>query len=89
MSEESSKPDPQKKPRRPRDANRLARLVVELATGSDDGVRANAEGEPTVEAHGSAGGKVGGKARAAKLTPEERSEIARKAAKARWEDKHD
>ena len=30
------------------------------------------------------GGKKGGKARAAKMTPEERSESARKAAKARW-----
>ena len=32
------------------------------------------------------GGLKGGKARAEKLTPEERSEIAKKAAKARWED---
>jgi hypothetical protein len=31
------------------------------------------------------GGSKGGKARAAKMTPEERSEAARKAAKARWE----
>jgi hypothetical protein len=30
------------------------------------------------------GGLKGGKARAAKLTPEERSEIARKAAASRW-----
>ena len=49
MSEEPIKPDPEKKPKRPRDANQLAKLVVELATGSDDGVRANAEDEPTVE----------------------------------------
>lgn len=33
---------------------------------------------------GRLGGLKGGKARAAKLTPEQRSEIARKAAKARW-----
>lgn len=33
---------------------------------------------------GRRGGKKGGKARAEKLTPEERSEIARKAARARW-----
>jgi hypothetical protein len=33
---------------------------------------------------GSRGGKKGGKARAAKLTAERRSEIARAAAKARW-----
>jgi len=33
---------------------------------------------------GQRGGKKGGKARAEKLTPEQRSEIARKAANARW-----
>jgi hypothetical protein len=33
---------------------------------------------------GKLGGAKGGKARAAKMTPEERSESARKAAKARW-----
>lgn len=33
---------------------------------------------------GKLGGAKGGKARAAKLTPEERSEAARKAAAARW-----
>jgi hypothetical protein len=35
---------------------------------------------------GSLGGKKGGKAKTAKLTPEERKEIDRKAAKARWEE---
>ena len=34
---------------------------------------------------GRKGGKKGGLARAAKLTPEERSEIARKAVRARWD----
>ena len=33
---------------------------------------------------GRTGGKIGGRARAEKLTPEERSEIARKAAKTPW-----
>ena len=33
---------------------------------------------------GKAGGPKGGRARAAKLTPERRREIARKAARARW-----
>jgi hypothetical protein len=37
---------------------------------------------------GRRGGLKGGKARAEKLTPEERSEIARKAADARWAKKH-
>jgi hypothetical protein len=35
---------------------------------------------------GKLGGKKGGKARASKLTPARRSEIAKKAARARWEE---
>jgi len=40
---------------------------------------------PPKAAAGRKGGLKGGKARAAKLTPEERKEAARKAARARWE----
>lgn len=39
---------------------------------------------PAAVALGKLGASKGGKARAEKLTPEQRSEIARKAAKARW-----
>lgn len=39
---------------------------------------------PAAVALGRLGGQKGGKARAAKLTPEQRSEIAKKAAAARW-----
>jgi hypothetical protein len=39
---------------------------------------------PTAVALGRKGGKKGGPARAAKLTPEQRSESARKAVQARW-----
>lgn len=42
------------------------------------------EKNPAAVELGRLGGKKGGRARAAKLTPEERSEIARNAAKARW-----
>ena len=45
------------------------------------------EKNPAAVELGRLGGLKGGKARAAKLTPEERSESARKAAKARWEKK--
>jgi hypothetical protein len=38
---------------------------------------------------GRLGGKKGGHARAAKLTKERRSEIARKAAQARWKEKQE
>ena len=42
---------------------------------------------PNAVALGRLGGKKGGKARAEKLTAEQRSEIARKAARARWGNK--
>lgn len=42
---------------------------------------------PHAVALGRRGGLKGGKARAAKLTPEQRAEIARKAAAARWKKK--
>jgi hypothetical protein len=64
------------KPKRPRDANQLAHLIVGVATG---------EIEEEEKAKGQVkGGKIGGKNRAAALTPEQRSEIARAAAQARW-----
>ncbi|HUW49840.1 MAG TPA: histone H1 [Sulfuricella sp.] len=64
-----------------KDFTQVAFNVVQQATG---------EAEPTPELTGkkadsSKGGKKGGKARAEKLTPEERSEIAKKAAEKRWE----
>ncbi|MBI2164788.1 MAG: hypothetical protein HYU29_00055 [Chloroflexi bacterium] len=40
---------------------------------------------PNAVALGRLGGKKGGKARAAKLTPEQRRDIAQKAARTRWE----
>lgn len=66
------------RPKRPRDANQLAKFIVDLATGEalEDSANVN-EGQRE-------GGKKGGKARAEKLSAEERSEIAKKAAKARW-----
>lgn len=65
-----------------RDFTQVALAVVQQATG---------EIEPTPELTGKKadsrkGGLKGGKARAEKLTPEERSEIAKKAAKVRWKE---
>ena len=40
--------------------------------------------DPAAVALGRKGGKIGGPARAAKLTPEQRSEIARRAVQSRW-----
>lgn len=69
------------KPKRPRDANQLAKFIVDVATGEADG-RLNVDTSPQ-----KAGGEKGGRARADKLSKERKSEIARKAAKARWDEK--
>ena len=45
---------------------------------------AEPEKNPAAVALGRLGGLKGGKARAAKLTPKKRADIAKKAAKARW-----
>jgi len=47
------------------------------------------EKNPAAVSLGRLGGLKGGKARAAKLSAEERKKIARKAAQARWERKKD
>lgn len=69
------------KPKRPRDANQLAKFITDIATGEVDGTTpSKAEGQRK-------GGLAGGKARAKALSAEDRQEIARKAAAARWEKK--
>lgn len=68
-----------KTPKRPRDPNQLAKLIVDIAAGDEtDAV------ETTFTKRASIAGLKGGPARAASLTPEQRSEIARLAASARW-----
>lgn len=64
--------------KRPRDPNQLAKRIVDIATGD----QSDAEATTTVRAR--KGGLVGGKKRAKALTAEERSEIARVGAAARW-----
>jgi len=46
--------------------------------------RSEGEKDPDAAARGAKGGRKGGKARARRLSSEERSEAARKAATARW-----
>lgn len=65
------------KPKRPRDANQLAKSIVDIATGEAKGGESKAKGQQL-------GGKKGGAARTKSLSAEERSEIARIAAAARW-----
>ena len=74
----------EKRIKRPHDVSQRAKLIVDIATGEVED-KAEDEGKnPAAVALGRLGGKKGGKARAAKLTSEQRSEIARKAAQARW-----
>jgi hypothetical protein len=71
--------------KRPADLNRLAASIVADATAEDDEQDDPYEGkDPAAVELGRKGGLKGGRARAEKLTPERRSEIARKAAAARW-----
>ena len=67
---------------RPRDPLALAKLIGDIATGqiedkNEDGKNASAANL----------GRLGGAARARKLSPEKRAEIAKKAAESRWRKK--
>lgn len=68
-----------KTPKRPRDANQLAKLMVDMATGEVPDIE-----ESTLARRASKAGTKGGPARAKALTPAQRSEIATIAASARW-----
>jgi hypothetical protein len=71
-----------KKPRRPRDPNQLAKLMVDIASGEEQDCSPSPEQEKLAAAK-----RKGAKARARSLTPQERSEIASAAASARWKKK--
>lgn len=67
----------------PEDVNEIAFRVISEAIG--EGRQERLDGKnPAAVLLGRLGGHKGGKARAAKLSAEERSEIARRAAVARW-----
>lgn len=73
--------------KRPRDANQLAKSVVSIATGETEDREQTPEEQgkdPAAVSLGRRGGLKGGKARADKLTAEQRAEIARLAASTRW-----
>ena len=76
----------QKRSRMPRDPNQLAKMIADIAWGEAEAepVPETPAKNPAAVALGKLGGAKGGKARAAKLTAEQRSEIAKKAAAARW-----
>lgn len=67
--------------------NELAKEIVDKATSDEPEVvedQLDDRKDPAAVALGRKGGKKGGKKRAENMTPEERSEAARKAALARW-----
>jgi hypothetical protein len=68
----------------PEDPNELADFIVETVTEAEEEAKSEKEKNPAAVVLGRLGGKKGGSARAKKLTKEERSAIARRAANARW-----
>ncbi len=75
---------PDRSRKRQGDPNQIAKQIVDEATGEAPTFDPDAGKDPAAVALGRKGGLKGGKARAAKLTKEQRVESARKAALARW-----
>ncbi len=77
---------PKRSGKKPRDLNELAKAVVDQAIGQNQAQPNNEQPKknPAAVELGRLGGKKGGPARARKLGKRRRSEIARKAAEARW-----
>lgn len=74
-------PERSRKPKRPpNDPNKAARRVLDAVIEATEGGGKN----PAAVALGRMGGLKGGKARAAGMTPKQRTASAKRAAKARW-----
>lgn len=76
-----------KRPKRPRDPNQLAWQIVQEATGQAPKTDPKTPEQEAAALLGRLGGLKGGRARASSLSATRRSEIARKAAAARWRKK--
>ena len=74
-------------PKRPRDANQLAKLVVDISTGNSQDDNPDEGKDPAAIKRGRIGGLKGGLARKNALPAKKRSLIAKAAAKARWGNK--
>lgn len=70
-----------KTPRRPRDPNQLAKLIVDLSVGEAE---ERVAVEPPKNAAAQELGRKGGRVRAERMSEEDRRKIAAKAAAARW-----
>jgi hypothetical protein len=75
---------PNRSSKHPRDVNSLAKFITDLATGQVELPKTNEGKDPAAVALGRKGGLKGGRARAESLSGKKRSEIAKKAAAARW-----
>lgn len=78
---------PDRSKKRPRDSNELAHRIFLESIGEAEKTEPPKVKNPAAVALGKLGGLKGGAARAASLTPKKRSQIAAKAAKARWDKK--
>ena len=62
----------------------MAKVIADVATGQAELPRTEEGKDPAAVALGRKGGLKGGRARAARMSPLRRSEIAKQAAAARW-----
>ena len=85
-----------KKKKVPTDISQLAKYICDITTTEEPSTiecieesitEVRVEKNPAAVALGRLGGLKGGKARAEKLSPKKRSEIAKKAAQSRWSKK--
>jgi hypothetical protein len=76
---------PKRSGKRSRDVNKLASEIIDEATSAAPPVDPDEGKDPAAVELGRRGGLKGGKARAKRMTAAERSEAARKAARARWQ----
>mgnify|MGYP006278158615 CR=1 FL=1 len=82
---------PKRSSKKKKDVNETAKRIVDLATDEEAGAEEEPQEDgknPAAVALGRLGGLKGGKARAKKLTAEERHRIAVNAARARWRKKN-
>ncbi len=82
MPKRNSKPKRSKAKKRPTDINQLAHELVRESTKETETEEDLVS--RIMREMGRKGGKIGGKRRLITMTPEQRSEVALKAAKTRW-----
>jgi hypothetical protein len=75
----------EQRPKRPTHLNLLAKAVDQATGNAPPALPIKQQKNPAAVELGRLGGLKGGKARASKLTPEQRKAIAQKGAAARWQ----